>query len=195
MAFSTLPALRLRTHLCRTRRWDINRTWPPCTPCKIGRCAKIALILFRWRGNRRPSGVDTELMHATLCDATPQHHAAQAAAANGHEFNPPIPRDPNAVGPQPYHQLSHPYHQNVFMHVGPTNRVWRAVRRCQSSNIFVPDSGKAAVGVDADVGGLSTRQTNRLSIPGPRFRALLLRSGRSWARSRRRGNIQPLPLM
>lgn len=42
------------------------------------------------------------------------------------------------------------------------NRDWRAAaRRRQSSKIFVPDSGKAAVGVGADgsVGGLGTRDT------------------------------------
>lgn len=42
------------------------------------------------------------------------------------------------------------------------NRDWRAAaRRRQNSKIFVPDSGKAAVGVGADgsVGGLGTRDT------------------------------------
>lgn len=42
------------------------------------------------------------------------------------------------------------------------NRDWRAAaRRRQSSKIFVPDSGKAAIGVGADgsVGGLGTRDT------------------------------------
>lgn len=80
------------------------------------------------------SGVDhtMELMQAALRDATAQHHAAQAAAANGHQYNPHIPCDPllnvmlahpfdpNAAGPQPYHQQSHAYHQNVFTHVDPT---------------------------------------------------------------------------
>jgi hypothetical protein len=78
-------------------------------------------------------GVDrtVELMQAALRDAAAQHHAAQMAAANGHEFNSQMlydpllgmmhPFDSSTTAPQPYQQQQSPlYQQNVFTHVDPT---------------------------------------------------------------------------